>query len=184
MRKKHSTGMIVLALIVIGVIYAVVRVQSHAQSTQTGGSSQAQSVFNPSAPTKNAHCVAANGLPDPACTPGVILPAATKDQICVSGYSTTVRNVSTSEKDAVYAEYGITSHTTGAYEVDHLISLELGGSNDIGNLWPEAASPVPGFHQKDTFENTLHSEVCNGTITLALAQQEISTNWLQYYSAH
>jgi hypothetical protein len=27
----------------------------------------------------------------------------------------------------------------GAYEVDHLIPLELGGDNVIANLWPEAA---------------------------------------------
>jgi 5-methylcytosine-specific restriction endonuclease McrA len=27
----------------------------------------------------------------------------------------------------------------GAFEVDHLIPLELGGDNVIANLWPEAA---------------------------------------------
>ena len=52
-------------------------------------------------------------------------------------------------KEQVYAEYGIVSHTTGEYEVDHFVPLELGGSNDISNLFPEAASPKPGFHEKD-----------------------------------
>jgi hypothetical protein len=92
-----------------------------------------------------------------------------------------VRNVSTSEKDQVYAEYGIASHSPGQYEVDHLVSLELGGSNDVANLWPEAASPTPGFHQKDQVENYLHDQVCTGAIPLATAQQEIATNWLAVY---
>jgi len=55
---------------------------------------------------------------------------------------------------AVYGEYGIATHRPYQYEVDHLISLELGGSNAIANLWPEAALPKPGFHQKDAVENT------------------------------
>ena len=34
-------------------------------------------------------------------------------------------------KREVYEEYGVTSHGSGDYEVDHLIPLELGGSNSI-----------------------------------------------------
>src|SRR5437764_1030390 len=91
--------------------------------------------------TKTSGCAAHGGLPDSACTPGAIFPNATVQQICTSGYASSVRNVPSSEKDQVYAEYGIHSHYAGQYEVDHLVSLELGGSNDIANLWPEAASP-------------------------------------------
>ncbi len=131
--------------------------------------------------TKTSGCVSQNALQDSACTPGAIFPDATKDKICVPGYSSSVRNVPTSEKDQVYAEYGIASHQPGEYEVDHLISLELGGSNDIANLWPEPASPTPGFHEKDQVENYLHDQVCNGTISLQQAQQEIATNWLSVY---
>ncbi len=87
-----------------------------------------------------------------------------------------------SEKDQVYAEYGIASHTAGEYEVDHLVSLELGGSNDIANLWPEPASPRPGFHEKDKVENYLHDQVCAGKISLADAQYQIATNWLSVYN--
>ena len=105
----------------------------------------------------------------------------TKDQICVSGYSKSVRNVPESEKNQVYLEYGITSRQTGEYEVDHLISLELGGSNDISNLWPEAAQPTPGFHEKDKVENYLHAQVCSGKITLQEAQLRIANNWEEFY---
>ncbi len=131
--------------------------------------------------TKTLGCVSANGLQDSACTPGAIFPHATVDQICTPGYSSSVRNVPQSEKDEVYAEYGITSHEPGQYEVDHLISLELGGSNDIANLWPEPADPPPGFHEKDKVENYLHDQVCSGKISLQLAQYQIATNWLAVY---
>jgi 5-methylcytosine-specific restriction endonuclease McrA len=49
-----------------------------------------------------------------------------------------VRNVPAEMKRQVYHEYGITSHGSGEYEIDHLIPLELGGSNSIKNLWPES----------------------------------------------
>lgn len=81
----------------------------------------------------------------------------------------------------MYAEYGIASHSPGEYEVDHLISLELGGSNAVANLWPEAALPRPGFHEKDALENRLHALVCAGRMTLAQAQRLIATNWLAAY---
>jgi hypothetical protein len=131
--------------------------------------------------TKTSGCQVNGALPDTACTPGAIFADATTDKICQSGYASSVRNVPTSEKDQVYAEYGIATHYTGQYEVDHLVSLELGGSNDIANLWPEAASPTPGFHQKDQVENYLHDQVCSGKVSLQQAQYEIATNWLQIY---
>lgn len=133
--------------------------------------------------TKTTGCQAVGVLPDPACTPGDILPEATKAKICVSGYSTTVRDVPESEKQAVYKEYGIKTHTSGEYEVDHFVSLELGGSNDISNLWPEPAAPKPGFHEKDKVENYLHDQVCSGAMTLKDAQIKIATNWLDVYNS-
>ncbi len=131
---------------------------------------------------KTSGCVASGGLQDKACTPGDIFADATTSQICQRGYSSSVRDVPTSEKNQVYAEYGITSRSTGEYEVDHLVSLELGGSNDISNLWPELASPKPGFHEKDSVENYLHDQVCSGAMSLQQAQQQIATNWLAVYN--
>ena len=134
--------------------------------------------------TKTAGCQAANGLQDRTCTPGAIDTSLTKDVLCSSSFSTkSVRNVPSSEKTAVYREYGIASHHPGEYEVDHLISLELGGSNDIANLWPEAAEPRPGFHEKDLVENYLHKQVCSGSLSLADAQAKIASNWLTVYQS-
>lgn len=65
------------------------------------------------------------------------------------------------------------------YEVDHLISLELGGSNSIKNLWLEPGFPNP----KDKLENRLHAMVCDGEISLTQAQHDIATNWVQAYQS-
>jgi hypothetical protein len=122
--------------------------------------------------------------PNPSITPGEIFPNATKEQVCISGYSATVRNVPIKEKKRVFEEYGLNyPQPTGAYEVDHFISLELGGDNSIQNLWPEPANPVPGFHQKDVVENYLHKQVCDGVISLEEAQNEIKTDWYKVYQS-
>jgi hypothetical protein len=132
--------------------------------------------------TKSSGCVSTNALPDSACTPGAIFPDATKEKVCTPGYSSQVRDVPESLKEDVYAEYGITSHQPGQYEVDHQISLELGGSNDIANLWPEPAEPHPGFHEKDKVENYLHEQVCSGAMSLQDAQNQIAHNWMNVYN--
>ena len=183
MYKKFAYIFIILLLVAVG---SYIATKKHSNASIAPSPTDSQQTMNPSSTpigqrTKASGCVANGGLQDSACTPGAIFSSATKAQICVSGYSSTVRNVPSSEKDKVYQEYGIASHSTGQYEVDHLVSLELGGSNDIANLWPEAADPTPGFHQKDAVENYLHNQVCNGSIPLLTAQQEIASNWLAVY---
>ncbi len=149
--------------------------------TPAGNTPQTSGTTHLGAQTKTTGCVAHGGLPDSACTPGAIFPDATTQQICAYGYSRSVRNVPYSEKEQAYAEYGIQYHSPGQYEVDHLIPLELGGSNKIANLWPEAALPKPGFHEKDKVENYMHDQACSGAISLRDAQIQIATNWLAVY---
>lgn len=131
--------------------------------------------------SKSSGCLVRGRYPDPACTPGAVFPNITAAQICVPGYSDRVRDVSLSTWRRVYSEYGIASHRPYSFEVDHLVSLELGGSNSIANLWPEAATPKPGYRQKDVVENYLHRQVCSGAISLAAAQRTIATRWLKVY---
>lgn len=133
--------------------------------------------------SKFVDCQVRGPLPDPECSPGAIFPEATREQICVKGYTKTVRNVSTSLKKRVYQEYGISyPQPTGTYEADHLIPLELGGNNDIANLFPEVGEPRPGFHEKDLVENYLNHEMCAGRISLVAAQEQIAKDWLVVYN--
>lgn len=128
-------------------------------------------------------CVIIDQHPDGRCSPGEVFATTTLTQICTSGYTQTVRNVSTAEKDNIYSEYGIAVHTPGSFEVDHLISLELGGSNDPKNLWPEAYTGPDNAHQKDTVENYLHREVCAGRMRLTDVQEGIAKDWKVYLKA-
>ena len=119
--------------------------------------------------------------PNPTLTPGAIL-TTDASAICTPGYASSVRNVSTATKKQVYAEYSVSyPQPTGAYEVDHFIPLEIGGSNDLKNLWLEPASPTPGFHQKDQFENFEHDQVCKGSISVAEAQNRMTSDWYFYW---
>jgi hypothetical protein len=131
--------------------------------------------------TKDTGCSVHDALPDGACTPGAVVPGVRAAQVCQPGYSSSVRNVPAEVSREVYRAYGIAQRTSGEYEVDHLVPLEAGGSNDIANLWPEAAAPRPGFHEKDQIENYLHTQVCAGTMSLPEAQRAIATNWLEVY---
>ena len=66
-------------------------------------------------------------------------------------------------------------------EIDHLIPLELGGSNDIANLFPEPGFGMASYRVKDQLENRLHTMVCARQITLAAARYGIATNWEALY---
>ena len=152
---------------------------ANSQSAPTAQGATPDRPFGPR--TKDSGCIVHDALPDSACTPGAIFPDVTADKVCQRGYSSSVRNVPAEVSREVYREYGIVERTTGEFEVDHLEALELAGSNDIANLWPEPAEPRPGFHEKDQVENYLHDEVCSGVMSLLEAQRAIASNWLDVY---
>lgn len=118
--------------------------------------------------------------PDLKFTPGKVDPEATIQKICKAGYTALVRHVPESEKKAVCARYHFECRP-GKQEIDHLISLELGGSNEIENLWPEPYLPRPGAREKDQVEDELHREVCKGKLALSAAQHIVVTDWLAFY---
>lgn len=182
MQKKY---LLILALLLtacfLGFSGCEINISTNGSNNPLSGGFPTSGTSHLGAQTKTSGCIAHGGLPDSACTPGAIFKNATPQQICTYGYTRRVRNVPYSEKDQAYAEYGIYHHSPGQYEIDHLIPLELGGSNDIANLWPEAASPKPGFHEKDQVENYLHDQVCSGAMSLQDAQTQIATNWLTVY---
>ena len=120
-------------------------------------------------------------LPNSVMTPGDINPNSTLDKVCSVGYTKTVRHVSQSKKDHVYELYGITK-VSGQYEVDHLISLELGGSNSMRNLWPQSYfTETWNARVKDGLEHALNRMVCDGKISLEEAQRAIATDWIAAY---
>lgn len=137
--------------------------------------------------------------PDARLTPGDV---ATTDlaTVCKPGYASSVRNVSEATKRAVYAAYGIkpSGHWVIArsgkrtyqsdYEIDHLVSLQLGGRNTeegvspTVNLWPQHKYSKPyNALMKDDLEGAAHRAVCAGTMELTYAQKRIATDWIAFY---
>jgi hypothetical protein len=100
----------------------------------------------------------------------------------VTGYTKTVRasrSASGQAKIKLMKIYGMSPGESETTELDHLVPLELGGSNDISNLWPEA-SDMPGKkfrNTKDGVEDRLKGDVCAGRITLRRAQAAIAEDW-------
>jgi|SRR5208282_2120300 len=134
-----------------------------------------------------AHAV----LPDPKLTPGDVLPNATMDDVCTPGWAREHRHVTESDRAKVYAEYPDSARTClciggvgNCCEVDHLIPLELGGSNDLKNLWPQPENPRPGDGEKDQLENTLHELVCKKEMQLADAQKCIASDWVKCWEKY
>lgn len=130
--------------------------------------------------------------PDPILTPGDVMTTSTK-AICTPGYATKARDVSTAKKLSVYEAYGLMVSGRwrlfdgvriwqSDFEVDHLISLQLGGSNELINLWPQSyLTPTFNATSKDALENRLHWLVCHGQLALTDAQQMIREDWIGTY---
>ena len=131
--------------------------------------------------------------PDPAKTPGhpdpKITQANIQDTVCKDHYTTTVRSVNDEEKKQEFTAYDIKpTDSPFGYEIDHFISLELGGTNDPDNLWPQpycqpgtGGKTCIGAREKDVVETSLAHRMCAGTITLAQAQEIIKTDWYKEY---
>jgi len=112
------------------------------------------------------------GEADPAVTQATI-----HQTICVPNYTMHVRAVTEADKKFVIKRDG----TTQPVEVDHLISLELGGTNNRDkNLWAEAYAGDYGARKKDVVETALHRLICAASdpMPLAVAQKCIVSDWI------
>jgi hypothetical protein len=132
--------------------------------------------------TRTAAC-ARGSLPDRRCSPGAYYSALTTSVLCGSTFRTsTIRNVPKSEKYAVESEYGLEpAHYGRAIEIDHVVPLELGGSNSIANLFPEPGAGAASYHVKDRLENRVRALVCTGALGLATARKQMAADWEALY---
>lgn len=83
------------------------------------------------------------------------------------------------------AHPGHKTRQTQTCELDHLISLELGGNDTVDNIWPQcgpngAVLCERFFKRKDAVENFLAKQVREGKMPLADAQKGIATDWTQF----
>ena len=132
-------------------------------------------------------------IPDPSCTPGAVNPTLTLEVMKEPNFRTgCVRDQDTQPQDKAktYHWYGLAKPANNPgenqiCELDHLISLELGGADSLDNIWPQCgpshvALEQRFFKRKDTVENFLAKQVRDGKISLPDAQKGIATDWTQY----
>lgn len=195
--------LLVAGLVIVGFLYTSAQ-RSHAAAPRASAPSAATGSAPPVKSLHSPHKVAVDEvlapgqcrarvvdaaaglfLPDPVCTPGAVDPAVTEGNlastICKSGYTATVRapaSDTNKTKALSLSQYGQTRATSTEY--DHLISLQLGGTNAVSNLWPEPnRAGAPGTtNPKDAVETRLNKAVCSHRVTLAAAQKAIARNWV------
>ena len=145
-----------------------------------------------------AQSISPGELPNPKLTPGATFTNVTVEQLSIKGYANKfnggVRHVPESEKRAVFIAYfGKVPAHPGDWEIDHLISLEIGGSNEQENLWPQPYHADWNARQKDRLENWLAASVRHclkdkghdaATALLRQYQTEVATDWIACYKKH
>lgn len=131
-----------------------------------------------------ASSIAGPLLPEPNLTPGATRPINT-NQVCTPGPSDQMATIPMAVRQAVFHEYGMDRSQPREFEVDHLITPELGGTDDIRNLWPEPyATTEWNAHVKDELEDRLRQLVCQRKLDLPTAQRDIATNWISAYQKY
>jgi hypothetical protein len=128
----------------------------------------------------NAEAVA---LPRRTLTPGFARAVQIAD-LCSSQDLDNDPPVSPSLEQAVFEEYGVPASSKQDYELDYLITPELGGVDSIQNLWPQPYSSTWNARVKDQLEDHLHELVCQGKVQLATAQSDIASNWVAAYKRY
>lgn len=122
--------------------------------------------------------------PDWRITPGVV---CTKSDPDFNDYdypeqiARCKRHVTVEMKLVVAENYGdIPRSQWNRYEFDHLYPLCAGGSNDIGNLWPQ---PLAQAKKKDVLEHEICLGLREGTLTQAEALRRVRV-WFEAVMAH
>jgi hypothetical protein len=124
-------------------------------------------------------------VPDPTLTPGVVR-TTDVSQVCTHGTSQ-LRHMTRERSDAILAAYGLPGGQHEAYEIDHLIPLGLGGSDDDANLWPEPRRMIEAdwpAERKDELEMRLHNLVCSGRLDITVAQRAIAGDWTEAWASY
>ena len=119
-------------------------------------------------------------LPDRRLTPGAVRPV-TAAEAC-RGDQESPPAAAAGVPRQVFARYGIDYRRAAEYELDFLITPELGGAAEPRNLWPQPyGAPVWNAYVKDELEQHLRRMVCDGALDLATAQRDIATDWIGAY---
>lgn len=127
--------------------------------------------------------VEAGTLPVASLTPGATWNVSVSE-LCDAG-AREQREIPAAVRQQVIRAYGVQNLSESQYELDYLITPELGGAPDARNLWPQRyASRVWNAHVKDQLERLLPRLVCEGQVPLEAAQHDIAHDWIAAYKKY
>jgi hypothetical protein len=116
-------------------------------------------------------------------TPGATRPVAVAE-LCATRRAAP-RAIPARVRQGVVRDYSMERVPAHDYELDYLITPELGGSDDRRNLWPERySSDSWNARVKDELEELLPRLVCAGTLPLETAQRDMATDWIAAYKKY
>lgn len=123
-------------------------------------------------------------IPNVRLTPGVINPVTVRE-VCTGNLPINDPAVPDPLKREVLREYGLKNVAADAYQMDYLVTPQLGGAVNLRNLWPQPALKTRwNAHAKDELEDRLHALVCSGQLDLTTAQHELSEDWVGAYKKY
>ena len=129
---------------------------------------------------RDASAIEAGALPVASLTPGATIDIDVRD-VC-DETPRPPQEIGAAVRREVLAAYGMESVPADQYELDYLITPQLGGALDARNLWPQRyQARVWNAGVKDQLEDLLPRLVCEGRVDLSTAQREIATDWVAAY---
>jgi len=127
-----------------------------------------------------AAAIETGALPVASLTPGATVDIDVRD-VC-DETPRPPQTISIGVRQAVLHGYGMESVPEDQYELDYLITPQLGGAPDARNLWPQRyQARVWNAGVKDQLEDLLPRLVCEGRVDLRTAQRDIAADWVAAY---
>ena len=133
-------------------------------------------------PTRSAEH---DALPIASLTPGATWNVSV-GELCAGGArARQQRPIPPAVRQTVLQAYQMAGAPSDSYELDYLITPELGGAPDARNLWPQRyVAGVWNARVKDDLERLLPRLVCNHRVDLAAAQRDIAVDWIAAYKKY
>lgn len=136
-------------------------------------------------------------------TPGAIREELSLEDILATKWGDDPRRVTSKMKQEAFENYDLSGYDDTTYrpdeygrswQIDHLIPRQMGGADEMENLWPAPYGEVfdPNFPaytteapwnvvRKDITANRLMQEVREGRMSLEEARERIQGDWTQTY---
>lgn len=105
----------------------------------------------------------------------------TAAEVCATRGTRQYRHTAGVTKRSVCASYGVSAADCPGYEDDHLVPLELGGSDARENHWPQPWGSEWDAGGKDWLENELRRLVCGGVLPIERSWRCVAEEWTKCY---